>query len=221
MRLVDAALNVGVIVLVGSALIVSSLVVRREFSSNDITTRGRDVTDWQSYAERGHRIGPENSAVTVVAFIDFQCEFCSEFHQAFTAVHDEYPTDVALVYRHYPLPIHAHARSSALASECAADQGSFRALTDLLYSKQDSIGVTSWESFGTAASIPSIPEFVACIESAAFAHRLTEDSLAARQLNVTGTPTLLINERRISGSLSTEQLRHLVLDRLPPRTAQP
>lgn len=215
MRIPGKALKAGVAILAGCILTASALFAGREYFTSDIAAQGRDIEGWKTYAERGHRIGPDTAVVTVVVFADFQCPFCSKFHEAFTAVYDEYPAELALVYRHYTLPRHRHARSAALASECAAEQGSFRAFADLLYSKQDSIGVIPWESFGIAAAVPSIPEFSACLENAEYAYRLTEDSLAARKLEITGTPTLLINERLVLGSMSQDQLRRLVRDRLP------
>lgn len=214
MRIANAALNLAMLALVASAVVVTALAVRRELHARDVRAWGRDIDNWQQYAQHGNRIGPNDARVTMVIFADFQCAYCSRFHKAVSAIYRDYSTQVALVYRHFPLSRHPHARSAALASECAAQQNSFRSFTDVLYTKQDSIGILSWESLAASAAVPSTSAFLRCISGAQQAFRLTEDSLAADALGVTGTPTFLVNERRIAGALTEDQLRRIVQDRL-------
>jgi hypothetical protein len=60
------------------------------------------VRHWRTYAEVGHRMGPETATVTIVEFSDFQCPFCRRAAPTLRALRLRYPHNVAVVYRHYP-----------------------------------------------------------------------------------------------------------------------
>jgi protein-disulfide isomerase len=81
-------------------------------------------------------MGDPNAPIVLVEYSDFQCEFCASF------VRDTKPQleenyiktgKVYFVYRDYPLDTHPGARVAAAAANCAADQGSFWPMHDLLY----------------------------------------------------------------------------------------
>ena len=57
----------------------------------------------------------------------------------------EFPDDVRLVYRHFPLPQHEKARPAAEAAEAAGTQGKFWEMYDLLYD-----GQAQWTKLGAA-----------------------------------------------------------------------
>jgi protein-disulfide isomerase len=103
------------------------------------------------------------------------------------------------VYRHYPLSTHPHARAAAKASECAGAQGRFEPFHDALFASTDSIGVVPWERFARIAGVPDVTRFKACAASEASVPALALDTAAGHELQVTGTPTMLVNERLITG----------------------
>jgi protein-disulfide isomerase len=78
--------------------------------------------------------GPAEAWVTVVVFSDFECPFCAAAQQTLAALLPGYGADVRLVFKHFPLSMHAHARATAIAAECAAAQGAFWAFHDLVFS---------------------------------------------------------------------------------------
>jgi hypothetical protein len=65
--------------LVICAVAITGLAIRREIapaSSNLGRPPVRQVHEWASFADGGHRTGPSNPAVKIVEFSDFQCPFC-------------------------------------------------------------------------------------------------------------------------------------------------
>jgi protein-disulfide isomerase len=50
----------------------------------------------------------------------------------------DYPTEVAVVFHHFPLNGHRFARAAALAGDCAAAQGRFAEMKEQLFARQDS-----------------------------------------------------------------------------------
>lgn len=205
-RLLDAA--TGVLVL--CALLVTGLVVRREFFPTVPRPGSPErVADAASYAAAGHRMGPADAAVTIVEFSDFQCPFCRVFAARLDTLRRKYPKDVAVLYRHYPLKGHAHAADAARASDCAARQGRFAAYHDALFAAQDSIGVVPWTRFAVAAAVADTVAFARCTAERG-GGQLARDSADARRLGVRGTPTIVIGGTRLVGAVESDTLEAYV-----------
>ncbi len=83
--------------------------------------------------------GTADAWVTVLEFGDFQCPYCREAKPIMDDLLEANPKDVRLVFKHFPLDMHAHARPAAIAAECASQQGKFWPFHDTLYENQRSI----------------------------------------------------------------------------------
>jgi protein-disulfide isomerase len=220
MKTTDLLQNALTAVLTICAVVVTGLLVRREFAGPAETgppAIRETVRDWQAYDDGRHRVGPEEAVVTIVEFSDFQCPFCRVAAGKLDSLRDEYPRDVAVVYRHFPMPQHRHAVAAAQASECAGAQGRFWQMHDALYTKQDSIGVVGWTRFASDAGVGDLAAFETCLRDDA-PGAIRSDTRAARRLKVNGTPTLLINEHRVVGVQPLDTLRAYVREALEGRS---
>jgi len=190
----------------------TGLVLRRELAGRDTDAVGRasPVDGWGAYSASGHRAGPDSAPVVIVEFADFQCPYCRDLAARLDTIRDEFPREVAVIFRHHPIRSHPHALAAARASECAAEQGRFWPLHDALYREQPRIGVAPWSEFAVAAGVPDTARFQDCVTSDAPNPALRLDTVASRQLGVTSTPTLLINETRIDGAPPLDSLRAYV-----------
>ena len=85
--------------------------------------------------------GSPTAPVTVYEMSDFQCPYCRRFAlETFRAIEKEYivPGKVRWVFVNFPLTsIHANAVAAAGTALCAARQGAFWPVHDLLYTHQD------------------------------------------------------------------------------------
>lgn len=196
-RIVDAA---SVVVMLG-VVVVTSLVVRREFSKSGSSSNViREVDDWSRLAVGGHRMGSDAAIVSIVEFGDFQCPYCAEAEGQIAALLQEYPESVSLVYRHLPLPaVHPYATDAALAAECAADQGRFWEMKSRLFAAQDSISIAEWGWFAEGAGIPNLEDFISCIRDERFMKRIENDMRLADEIGAVGTPTFVVNGEMFSG----------------------
>jgi protein-disulfide isomerase len=168
----------------------------------------RHVSDWRKYTTAGHRIGLQSAQVTIVEFADFQCPFCQAAAPVIDRLIQEYPSQVALVYRHYV--VHKLAFPAAVAAECADDDGQFSAFHRLVFAKQDSIGKVSWTGFAQQAGIADTIKFVACMAGPIARANVIRDTLAAHSLGVTGTPTFLVNDLEVLGFPGADSLTRYV-----------
>ena len=145
-------------------------------------------------------IGSPSARVTIVEFADFQCPFCSKFAADIAAIQQSYPDDVKVIFRHFPLThIHPLAMDAAKASECAADQGRFAAMHDVLYSQQDQVGNKEWLAFASDAGVADRDRFQICMAATSPAPAIEKDIEAGTRLGVSGTPTILIDGKRLDG----------------------
>jgi len=130
---------------------------------------------------------------------------------------DDYPEDLRVIYRHFPLTsIHDKAALSAQAAEAAGIQDKFWEMHDLLFEKLD-----EWKGM----SVEEFQEWLVTqaddlgIDSDQFKEDLTSEALVnlaqkaweeSSSIGIPGTPFLLINGQPYSGSLDPASLTILI-----------
>jgi protein-disulfide isomerase len=195
-------------------VIMTGTVVKKEFfkSGNAPASRAPEpVKNWTAYLAAGSRIGPSNAPITILEFGDFQCPACRYFATTlWPNVRTEFGDKVSLVFRHWPLSYHKHAYQAAVAAECAAMQGRLEQFHDLLFLKQDSIGLKSMRSFATDARVRDIDAFDRCASRNSPVESIEGDIAAARAAGGTGTPTLVINGMRYPLRRDSLWLNHVI-----------
>lgn len=83
-----------------------------------------------------HVRGPEDAALTLIEYGDFQCPYCARAHQALQELDGEVG-GIRLVFRHLPLSdLHPLAELAAETAEAAASQGRFWEMHDALFENQ-------------------------------------------------------------------------------------
>ena len=85
-----------------------------------------------------HILGnPQQAAVFLVVYSDFQCTSCAALAPVLRHVQQAHSQEVVLVFRHFPLlNLHDKAALAAQAAEAAARQGKFWEMHDLLFAEQ-------------------------------------------------------------------------------------
>lgn len=209
-RLDNAVLSI----LAVCALVVTSMMVRREFLTPSDSAAPRpptEIKDWGSYAVGNMRLGQPNAPIAITEFSDFECPYCGRLFHVLDEVLTKYPDDVQLIYRNFPLGrIHPNARLAALAAQCAAFQGRFREYYSLLFEHPDSLGKVPWTTLAARSGIEDKPAFDSCMKSDRAAARLRDDSLAAAALRISGTPTVMVNRWMLNEPPTHEALEKLI-----------
>lgn len=78
--------------------------------------------------------GNLKAKISLIEYSDFECPFCKRFHATMQQVMAANGDNVRWVYRQFPLDsLHQKARTEALASECAGEQGKFWEFTDSIF----------------------------------------------------------------------------------------
>lgn len=167
------------------------------------------IESWDRLLEGGSRVGPSSATFQIVEFGDFQCPFCRKFHFAVEELMRELAGKVSLVYYHFPLDeIHPHAVTSAQAAGCAAKDGRFAEMASQLFQKQDSIGLKPWSQYAQSAGILDTVGFKLCLQSRASEAKVYADRALGVELDVMGTPTVIINGWRFRSPPTGDSLKH-------------
>lgn len=199
------------------ALTVTTIVAKRElFPGKAIARRVAAmppvaVGGWDTLVARGHRLGTGRGNVEIIEFADFECPACRMFHQsALAGVRKKYPDDLVVIFRHFPLDYHRFAMPAARAAECAADQGRFEAMHDLLYAQQDSLGLKSFAEYAKQAGVQDVGAFEGCVKGTSKDQVISADRATAIGLKAAGTPTILIQGRLYSSVPDSMKLDSIV-----------
>jgi|SRR5579871_4563516 len=143
--------------------------------------------------------GSAQPKVTLVEFGDFESPFAGRVAPTLATLLRDYGVDLALVYRHDPLPFHPHAETAALAAEAARAQGKFWEMHDQLYANQKALDRESLEKYAAAIGL-DVARFKADLDAALGKDRLRRDMDDARRLGVDGSPTFFLDGRALSGN---------------------
>lgn len=151
-----------------------------------------------------HIRGPLAAGITIIDYSDFQCPYCKQMHTELKQLSDN--AKIIWIFRQYPLEsIHPLAMQSAIASECAGKQGKFWEYSDALFENQDQLASETF--FGELARRLELnaADFESCRASGGNDLIRTQIKQAV-EIEVTSTPTLFVNGKRVTGAVSYEQL---------------
>jgi len=159
-----------------------------------------------------HIRGPANAPVTLEEFGDFQCPPCGNLSEPINQLERDYHARLRVIFHHFPLAIHEHAREAALASEAAGLQGRFWQMHDVLYREQAVWSKASEPRalFNAYAGMLGLKmdRFQKDMESEEVKRRVTADQQQGAAIGVTNTPTIFINNRVLpAASLNQADLR--------------
>jgi len=158
--------------------------------------------------------GPETAPVTLVAFSDYQCPYCSRFEPTLRQLERKYGNRLRVVHRDFPLSqIHPNAVKAAEAAECARDQGKFWEMHDRLFANQQALSLPDLKKAASELTLDSA-KFGECLDSGAKAAEWQKDLRDGEQYGVSGTPTVFVNGRLIRGASTVESISAIVDEEL-------
>jgi len=146
-----------------------------------------------------HRLGTsENDQVTIVEFLDFECEACLAMFPTMERLRADYAGEITFVVRYFPLPGHPNSMTAALAVEAAAQQGAFEPMYRKMYETQEQWGHTQASRRSTFVEYArelglNIDQFEKTMDDPATKARVQRDIDDGTALGVSGTPTIYIN----------------------------
>jgi protein-disulfide isomerase len=144
-----------------------------------------------------HIRGNPEAPVTLEEFGDFQCPPCGSFAAFTEELLKEYDSRLRVVFRHFPLAAHEHAREASLAAEAAGLQGHFWEMYDVLYREQAAWSKAPntrelFESYAGTIGL-NVDQFKKDMDGEQAKVRIDSDQARAESLGINVTPTIYIN----------------------------
>jgi len=109
---------------------------------------------------------------------------------------DKYPTQVKIVYKHFPLQAHRLSPTASLAAAAAQDQGKFWQYHDLIFDNFRTLTPQKFKEFAEQLHL-DMPRFESYMNSQAAKDKVIQDMTIGREIGVVGTPTIYINGRQL------------------------
>ena len=157
--------------------------------------------------------GNNDAPVTILMFIDFECPFCQAAYASFRDVMETYEPTARVVFKHFPVTaIHPLATQAGLAAQCANDQNKFWEYYNILFERK----VFEKNSLGAYARELGLDMNLwnSCFESKKYLGQLNQDFQDGVALGARGTPTYIVNNRKVDGVISREEWDRIILEEM-------
>ena len=153
--------------------------------------------------------------VTLVEFLDFECEACGAAFPIVKQILAEYDGRLTYVVRDFPN--HRNSVLAASAAYAAGEQGKYWEMYDTLFEQQAAWAerqdsqAAAFLAFAQELGL-DMAKFRSDLESGRYVDRLQRDVDAARSLGVDATPTFFVNGTKFVGAPPYEEFKRLIDD---------
>ena len=165
-------------------------------------------------------LGPADAKVTVVEFLDPECEACAAFNPTVKGILKEFDGQVRFVIRY--MPFHRNARLAASYLEAAGEQGKYWEYMDKMLAGQDQWGEIHgapqpvnrpdpkvlFEQWGAELGM-NVEQLRASSVKKEHLDKIERDFADGRSLGVRRTPTIFVNGKELY-RLNPNDLRSMI-----------
>ena len=173
-------------------------------------------------------LGPADAPVTLVEFLDPECESCGAFSPVVKKILKDYDGKVRLVVRY--MPFHPNSVLAATVTEAAGEQGKYWEMQETLFRRQSEWGeihghggyaapqvrreqpAVLFERYAAELGL-DVERVRAAVAANRYAAKVERDRRDGQTLGVTRTPTFFVNGRQLA-RFSQYDLRALIEDEL-------
>lgn len=140
-----------------------------------------------------HVLGRADAPVTLVEYGDFQCPTCKLAFPAVKIVLQRFGAEIRFAYRHFPLEEpHPLALPAAEAAECAAAQGRFWEMHDVLFDNQPRFERHQLDEYARRLGL-DMARFGAGLDAHEHVGKVRADQESGARSHVRGTPGFFVN----------------------------
>jgi protein-disulfide isomerase len=168
---------------------------------------------------QGHVIGSDSALVEVVEFADFECPACGAFANLTEPdVRTRLVNTGQIRFRFldYPLPMHRNTWSAHGAAWCAAEQGKFWEMHDVIFQNQDRWNAETTRRPDRVLSDLArgvgldMARYEQCVGAQKYRPQIQANLNEANRRGIPSTPTFIIGTKQVSNNLSYDQFKRYV-----------
>ncbi|MEK6984349.1 MAG: thioredoxin domain-containing protein [Nanoarchaeota archaeon] len=158
-------------------------------------------------------IGNEKAELTVIEFGCYACPYTKKAEPIVEDVIDYYKGKVNFQFKSFYIPPHSNSYQSALAANCAQEQGAYHQYHKLLFELQENMSSNKLSQIAETLGVDT-KKFDECLEKEKYKSEVEADTLMGMHAGVTGTPTFFINKQKIVGPKPFRTFRALIDEEL-------
>ena len=209
------------ILIVGAALIGYVAVSSRNQTAFD-TEAWTAVSEGPLVSEDvGVSVGSADAPVVIEEYADYLCPYCGMVATlTVPQIIEEYVETgkARFIFFEFPVSQAENAMLGAEAARCAGEQAAFWPLNRVLMGRmsewggrRDPRGLFRQYADGLGLDGGAV---VDCVDSQKYRETVMSNQMRARQLGLTGTPTFIINGRRVGSAMGFDQMAALIEEEL-------
>ena len=154
--------------------------------------------------------GAASPQVELLTFIDWECPFSRQEGAALRDLVAHFPTQLQVRVLYWPLDLHPHSLLAARAAVAASEQQAFPTFWQKWLQPDASLSREALITWAVEAGLDA-KRFVRVMEDPRTQARVARDVAIGHALNVTGTPSFLLNGKLLTGQQSLAALKSLNL----------
>ncbi len=152
----------------------------------------------------------------IVEFADFQCPHCKDAQANMDKLAVDFPK-ARIVFQNYPLPQHPAAAGAAAYGLCVAKQGgsdTFFTFASAVFEGQDGLATADGATLTLNSAVSKAgldpAKIAACASTPATVAAVEASVKLAQDLNITQTPTLVINGRQVPANAPYDTIKKII-----------
>lgn len=159
--------------------------------------------------------GNKSASVTLVEYLDFECEACGAYFPLVKQLANEYQDKVRFVVRYYPIMGHKNGLQSAYAVEASAKQGKYWEMHNILFEDQKTWGEkqkadpTIFEGYAQQIGL-DLELYKKDVVSQEVKNRVERDRNSGNKLGIMGTPSFFLDGEKIPNPKSLEDFKSFI-----------
>lgn len=210
----------GGLVLVVIALGIAGAIFKKNDGKTMVLTAEQKNKVKEMIPARANIYGDPKAPLTIVEFADLCCPVCQRMGATTREYVDKHPGKVRLVFRHFPLPMHQLANTTAAMAEYAADKGRFWQFAECFNQGEEPKDPQILKNAAIAAGLDMADMGKRLKNDADPAYnRVQRDLEAANALGLNSTPSFIIiapgmPDKLAKGSALFEELQSGAYDKL-------
>ena len=204
-----------ILILVGAVFFFSKMDSSSSSDSNSSTPVSQENQKLLEVVSDDYIKGNKDASVTIVEYLDFECEACGAYYPLVKQLAEEFKNDVRFVNRYFPLPGHKNGLPAALAVEAAGKQGKYWEMHNILFDNQKTWGEKQspdpsiFEGYAKQIGL-NMEQFKKDVGSNEVKERVNRDKNSGTKLGVSGTPTFFLNGEKIPNPKTPEDFKTFI-----------
>lgn len=216
--------EIKILVLIGAFVVIAAFLGARYYRESLQSERKSTAANSPLVRPDSPTLGPADAPVTLVEFLDPECESCRAFYPTVKQILKDYDGKVRLVVRY--MTFHQNSALAATFTEAAGEQGKYWEMQETLFRRQPEWGerhgephhtpsvspVALFEKYATELGL-DVDKIKSAVAQNRYAAKLERDRSDGQSLGVAQTPTFFVNGRQLA-RFSEQDLRSLIDEEL-------